>query len=54
MSTPSQPTTPFAVFSDPDIWSKLAAHPDTRPYVADSGFRKRIEALGSSSQPDPQ
>ena len=51
--TPTQPpTTPFAVFSDPDIWSKLAAHPDTRPYVADSGFRKTIEALGSS-QPDP-
>ena len=56
MSTPSPtqpPTTPFAVFSDPDIWTKLAAHPDTRPYVADSGFRKTIEALGSSSQPDP-
>ena len=52
MSTPSPPTTPFAVFSDPDIWSKLAAHPDTRPHVADSGFRKTIEALGSS-QPDP-
>ena len=31
----------------------MAAHPDTRPYVADSGFRKTIEALGSSSQPDP-
>ena len=48
MSTPSPPTTPFAVFSDPDIWTKLAAHPDTRP-TSPFGFRKTIEALGSSS-----
>ena len=37
--------TPFAIFRAVDIWERLASHPDTRPHVADSGFRAAVERL---------
>ena len=40
-SPPPAPSPPHAV----DIWERLASHPDTRPHVADSGFRAAVERL---------
>ena len=37
--------TPFDCFKRDDLWEMLAGHPDTRPHVADTGFRETIEKL---------
>ena len=44
---------PFACFQRDDLWDVLARHPDTRPHVADTGFREAIEKLRGGGQ-DPQ
>jgi len=41
--------TPFAFFHDPNIWDKLARHPDTRPYILDAGFRANVEKMRQCS-----
>lgn len=41
------PLGPFACFHGEGVWEKLASHPTTRPYCADSGFRATIASLRS-------
>ena len=36
---------PMEAFKDPELWEKLATHPDTRPHIVDTGFRKTVERL---------
>ena len=36
---------PFDCFQRDDVWDTLAKHPDTRAYIADTGFREAIEKL---------
>ena len=43
------PPPPLDAFRRPDVLERLAQHPDTRPYVVDSGFREALEKLRTGS-----